>query len=48
MGKDECVDGAWEVQPEALTVREGAGWGDEGWAVLGWERQLCTPCRSQP
>lgn len=35
MGKDEDVDGVWEVQVEALIVREGARWGEEAWALVG-------------
>lgn len=34
VGKDESMDGAWEVQVEALTVQEGARWGEEEWATV--------------
>lgn len=34
MGKDESVDGAWEVEVAALTVWVGARWGKEGWATV--------------
>lgn len=45
VGKDESVDGAWEVRLEALTVREGARWGERGGLRCVWELRLYTHCR---
>lgn len=36
MGENEDMDGVWEVQVEALSVRKGARWGEVGWAMVGW------------